>query len=181
MATILIGDIGGTNSRLQLVKLTTLNSEVVKAETFPSQNFPSILEIIEEFLREQPQPKIAVLGIAGAIDNNIFNITNVSWPPTSTIEIEQRFSIIHVKFLNDFEAAGYGVLELLDEELIPINPKALTDPEAPKAVIGPGTGLGECFLTPIGEGLYKVWPSEGGHCDFGPKTDLEWRYANYIM
>jgi len=181
MSIILIGDVGGTNSRLRLLKLHFDRTEVIKAETFPSQNYSSIIEIVQAFLVDQPIPRVAVLGIAGAVLADTFNITNVAWPITSVADMKQATGMTHVKFLNDFEAAGYGILDLTPEDLIHLNPGTLIDPSAPKSVIGPGTGLGECFLTPYGDGLYKVWPSEGGHCDFGPKNELEWRYAKYIM
>jgi glucokinase len=40
------------------------------------------------------------------------------------------------------------------------------------AVIAPGTGLGEAFLT--WDGIrYRPFPSEGGHADFAPTTELQ--------
>lgn len=42
--------------------------------------------------------------------------------------------------------------------------------QGPKAVLGPGTGLGEAqlFWDEI-QGGYKVWPSEGSHACFAPR------------
>ena len=41
------------------------------------------------------------------------------------------------------------------------------EPDAPVAIIGAGTGLGQGFA--IKEGNYRrVFPSEGGHADFAP-------------
>ena len=42
--------------------------------------------------------------------------------------------------------------------------------QGPKAVLGPGTGLGEAqlFWDEI-QGGYKVWPSEGSHSGFAPR------------
>ncbi len=42
--------------------------------------------------------------------------------------------------------------------------------QGPKAVLGPGTGLGEAqlFWDEI-QGGYKVWPSEGSHATFAPR------------
>jgi len=39
----------------------------------------------------------------------------------------------------------------------------MLDPSGPKACVGAGTGLGECFLTPDEYGRYSCFPSEGGH------------------
>ena len=40
------------------------------------------------------------------------------------------------------------------------------------AVIAPGTGLGEAFLTWDGQ-CYRAYASEGGHADFAPRSSLE--------
>jgi len=50
---------------------------------------------------------------------------------------------------------------------------------APKACLGAGTGLGEVYLTHNGSN-YDVWSSEGGHCDFSPRNDIEFKLLNYI-
>jgi glucokinase len=53
--------------------------------------------------------------------------------------------------------------------------------QAPKALVGAGTGLGECFLTPGLNGLYQAYASEGGHVEFAPRTDLEEELLKYLQ
>jgi glucokinase len=53
--------------------------------------------------------------------------------------------------------------------------------DAPKALVGAGTGLGECFLTPGSNGLYQAYASEGGHVEFAPRTDLEEELLKYLQ
>ena len=51
---------------------------------------------------------------------------------------------------------------------------------APKAVLGPGTGLGVSGLIPCGKGSYIALAGEGGHTSFSPFDDTEvmiWHYA----
>ncbi|HEX7539533.1 MAG TPA: glucokinase, partial [Syntrophales bacterium] len=43
----------------------------------------------------------------------------------------------------------------------------------------PGTGLGEAFLTWDGE-KYRACPSEGGHADFAPGTQIENELLTYL-
>jgi glucokinase len=57
------------------------------------------------------------------------------------------------------------VLGLAPEELHNLQ-SAPAVPEAPIAVIGAGTGLGEGFLIPVSKGKYQVFASEGSHADF---------------
>jgi len=88
--------------------------------------------------------------------------------------------------INDFVGQGYGCLDLdLDTEVIELTPnsKAMIDPTGPKFCIGAGTGLGECFLTPNGDGdgSYTCFASEGGHVDFAPRTALQFQLLQYLQ
>lgn len=81
--------------------------------------------------------------------------------------------------INDFEALGYGIPLLESSDLVVLNDVPISE-GAPKAVLGPGTGLGEAQLMwQDSTRSYKVWPSEGAHADFAPRTEqqrglLEW-------
>ena len=48
------------------------------------------------------------------------------------------------------------------------------------AIIGAGTGLGQGFLIKQGQDYY-VYPSEGGHADFAPRTELEFQLLKYLL
>lgn len=63
-----------------------------------------------------------------------------------------------------------------------MTPNALSkiDPTGPKACVGAGTGLGECFLTPDEHGQYSCFPSEGGHVEWAPRTDLEIKMLKFL-
>jgi len=50
----------------------------------------------------------------------------------------------------------------------------------PIAVIAPGTGLGESFLT-WGGSDYLAHGSEGGHCDFAPTDERQIRLLGYLL
>jgi glucokinase len=54
------------------------------------------------------------------------------------------------------------------------------DPHDTMAVIAPGTGLGEAFLT-WGGSHYYAHPSEGGHTDFAPTNQLELGLLRYLL
>lgn len=120
------------------------------------------------------------MGIAGPVENNTCKLTNVeNWPTIVGEELAAAFGMERFKLMNDFEAAGYGVLELKDGDVVNINDARAVEGR-PKAVIGAGTGIGECILT-AHNGEYVVWPGEGGHCDFFPHDDLEVEYSHYIL
>jgi glucokinase len=73
--------------------------------------------------------------------------------------------------MNDLVATGYGVPALGPDALAPLLGGG-GDPEGNAAVVAAGTGLGETTLARIGGDLVPI-PSEGGHADFAPRTDVE--------
>lgn len=116
-------------------------------------------------------PAAAALAVAGPVSRNAARLTNVAW----TVDGDALTAAlgVPVAVLNDFEAAGYGVLDLethpSSSDVQVLNPAPAT-PRAPIAVLGPGTGLGQAQLMWCeGVGGYRVWPSEGAHAGFAPR------------
>jgi len=93
-------------------------------------------------------------------------------------EMEQVLNIKAVTLINDFVGIGYGLLALGPKDLVPLNDAKII-PGAPKACLGAGTGLGETFLTYNGSD-YDVWPAEGGHADFSPRDEVEFKLLEYL-
>lgn len=178
---LLAGDIGGTKTILRLVELTDgLNFKTIHHQKYSSGHYPDLVPIVQQFLSgvEGFQPQAACFAIAGAVMNQTSRLTNLHWFLSSD-RLEVELGINQVILLNDFAANCYGVLGLETDDLYTIQsgkPKA----NAPIAVIGAGTGLGEGFLVPQG-GQYQVFASEGGHADFTPKSELELELAFYLQ
>lgn len=124
------------------------------------------------------------MGIPGPVFNNeVTIIANLKWPAVSGEKAAEILKMKKFIFLNDFVVNGYGVLSDVKEEsdYIKLNDNPV-DPNGPKAMIGAGTGLGHGYLVKNdGVKYYSVYPSEGGHQDFSPKTDQEWRYMNFLQ
>ena len=183
--TFLIGDIGGTNTRLQLIRSGASGNdsdELVANHKYRSRDYPSLVAIVQTFLKANVKsaadhPHSGCLALAGPVRDNACHITNLSWPTCDGAVISRDCGIGVVRIINDFVAAGYGVLALPKHQLKPIHTSKSADSRrheaAPKAIIGAGTGLGEAYATPAASGEYEVYPSEGGHADFAPRNDLE--------
>lgn len=118
-------------------------------------------------------PKVGVIGIAGPVTNNTVDVTNTKWPVCNGYILAEQFGFDKFIFINDFEAAGYGVLNLDESMFVRLNSNDTKEtPDSLKAVIGPGTGLGQCFLTKSQHSpFYEVHASEGGHCEFSPRFE----------
>lgn len=83
--------------------------------------------------------------------------------------------------MNDFVGIGYGLLALKPAELETVHAgNGKPDAKGVKAVIGAGTGLGECFLTFNGK-EFDVFPAEGGHADFAPRNQTEFELMQYVL
>ena len=66
-------------------------------------------------------PVACCLACAGGITNNTVSFTNVEkgWV-IDGYQLQKSLSIPKVQLINDFEAQGYGLLTLTDDEKIPL-------------------------------------------------------------
>ena len=88
-----------------------------------SQKVKSFEEALTLFLDEFKDtvlwPQVAVLGVAGPVDNNTVEFTNVAqWSLIDGTSLSQRLNIPNFVLINDFTAAGYGILPLKERDFI---------------------------------------------------------------
>jgi glucokinase len=170
---LLIGDIGGTKTDLAIIPLQGEVEPEVEA-TFKSADFPSLEKVVERFLISTKLPITrAVFGVAGPVVDGKVETTNLPWACISEKNLRKTFNLNAVKLLNDLEAIAHAVPHLSPTEVAPLNTEQLEKTMGHhKAVIAPGTGLGEAVLFHH-EGGYKVVASEGGHASFAPNSIFE--------
>lgn len=190
MTQLLAGDIGGTKTILRLVETKADKPEgdtelqTLHENRYISANFRDLVPMVKEFLAEaaekigsEPKPEKACFAIAGPVVNNTVKLTNLSWMLDAAY-MEKALDISHIRLINDFEAIGYGVTGLTADD-IHVLQAGEEKPQAPIAVLGAGTGLGECFLVRH-EKIVKVYPTEGGHTDYAPGSKLEFDLLQYL-
>lgn len=165
---VFTADIGGTNARIAIVQ--DLDIETVKV--YPTRKFSGPLQIFNAFLREYKNslPKHAAIAAAGVVEAGRIKGTNIQWN-LDVKELKDRFKFDTCIFLNDFEAAAWGLFAVQSDSLIQIGGKE-PDPVGPKALLGAGTGLGEAILIKCME-KWHVIRTEGGHSSFSPRTQEE--------
>jgi glucokinase len=117
--------------------------------------------------------------VAGPVVQGSVETTNLPWEIT-TEDLRKASGIPWVRLINDLEAAGYGIAELDPGDQIPLN-KAKGVEGATRVLIAAGTGLGEGLLVYQGDGRYHPVPSEGGHCDFGPRNAKEVGLLEFLL
>jgi len=185
MTVLLAGDIGGTKTILRLVEQSSEGEplRVLAQQSYPSQQFGDLVPIVNQFLEEEGQdrgyPERACFAIAGPVEQNEAKLTNLIWHLQSD-RLQEELHLQQVSLINDFAAVGYGILGLSQQDLYCLQ-EAEPQPQAPIAVIGAGTGLGQGFLLPDDRGEYHIFSSEGGHVDFAPRSLLESDLLHYLL
>lgn len=180
---ILTGDIGGTKTVLRINDWGLEPDRVRYEKRFVSSEFPSLEPMVLKFLAEAGEMHIdsacfAVAGPVRRVDQATHSrITNLPWVLDSAV-LAAKCALPRVQLVNDFEAVGYGIDQLKSEELVPLIAGGV-DRSRPRLVIGAGTGLGVCQLVPSPEGT-QVFPSEGGHVDFAPTTELQQEFLRFM-
>ncbi|YAF97025.1 MAG: glucokinase [Nodularia sp. CChRGM 3473] len=181
MTLLLAGDIGGTKTILRLVEaVDSLELHTIHEETYRSGDFPDLVPLVQQFLikANTPVPQKACFAIAGPVVNNTAKLTNLAWF-LDTDRLQQELGIESISLINDFAAVGYGIFGLSKQDLLTLQ-VGKHKLEAPIAIIGAGTGLGQGFLIKQGN-YYQVFPSEGGHADFAPRSELEFQLLKYLL
>ncbi|GAB4820237.1 hypothetical protein N2152v2_007283 [Parachlorella kessleri] len=144
---------------------------VLAGDVYATSDYPEFDQALAAFLKTQQvaacEPQSAAIAVAGPVRDNRAVMTNLGWVIDGP-ELQKQFGF-RVEVLNDFEAVGYGVPELTDDDIITLH-DVPAHPKGPKAVLGPGTGLGEAQLFwDDALGTYRVCPSEGAHSGFAPR------------
>jgi len=174
---ILAGDIGGTNTRLGLFE--SRKASLKEYRTFQNSEYSSLEDILMKFLGTNSKIiSKACFGVAGPVLMGQIAATNLPWIIDEK-KLSDALKIRWVKLINDLEANAYGIAMLGSEDFALLN-EGKPVPKANTVIISAGTGLGEAVLYWNGKN-YTPIASEGGHCDFAPRNELEvelWQYLH---
>jgi len=195
--TILSGDIGGTNARLDLYQINSKAAtplvngvrtpgRLVYTQTYQNSDFKTFADAVHVFLKEaglsdKNPPITACIAVAGPVNNNSVLLTNRDGWAIDGNAVAKEFGIQRVSLINDFVAVGYGLAALDEATEVVVLQDAPRTAGAPMACIGAGTGLGECFLTPGAHGHYTCYPTEGGHAEYAPRSLLEIKMLAHML
>lgn len=156
---VLLADIGGTNARFALLARGTVGPIV----HMTVRDYGSFGEALAAYLAGIPEAGTigaAVLAVAGAVQDARCALTNNPWV-IDAAELRATCEFSTVRLINDFEAVAWSLPRLSPEKLRQIGGRQPVI-GAPRAALGPGTGLGMAASIPHGAG-HLVLSSEGGH------------------
>lgn len=176
--TVLAGDIGGTKTHLAIFAPESGVRAPLSQATFVSRNYASLEALAREFLSGvDTKVECASFGVAGPVVKGRARITNLPWVMDEA-QLADALDLASVQLLNDLEAIASAVPSLGVGDRAVLNRGSVAHGGA-IAVIAPGTGLGEAYLTWDGT-RYRAHPSEGGHADFAPNNELETRMLLHL-
>lgn len=172
-----MADIGGTNARLAVADLDTL--EVTGAARFRGAEFPSLQAVASAYLSGAAErPTAAAMAVAAPVAGDRITFTNSPWS-FGREELRAALGVDRLLVLNDFEALAHALPHLALGDLHRIGGSAPVE-RAVKAVLGPGTGLGVAGLvwSPAG---WQAIPGEGGHIAFAVEDAREFAMLQRLL
>ncbi|MHA2501278.1 MAG: glucokinase [Candidatus Kariarchaeaceae archaeon] len=167
---IVSADIGGTKTAIAYSDIES-PTEFIDKRTYQSSEFESFDTLLQEFIKDISPERIS-LGIAAPIDGTKVTLTNLDWT-IDKAAIEDRYGA-EVIFLNDLQAAVWGLPKLGPAEYVEL--QKTTVQRGSDVLVGIGTGVG---MARILSGN-TVLPSEAGHIGFSPRTPFQEDFGRYV-
>ena len=176
-APLLIADIGGTNARFAVV---SEDGSVTPLASVKNRDFATVEAAVLHALAENrgPVPATAVFAVACPVTAETFRLTNADWE-IDPVHLLRECGLTELRVMNDFLAQGLAAVSLDTDNLLQLG-GAARRMEAPRVIIGPGTGLGVA-LAFNADGRWTIVPGEGGHVDLGPRTPEEFEIWPFLQ
>ncbi|MDX1735396.1 MAG: glucokinase [Halioglobus sp.] len=168
--TRLVGDIGGTHTRLALFDPDS--GALRHLEVYDNREHGCLQDIIAHWIEALPQaaPSRCCLAIAAPPFADEISMINIGWS-FSVSSLQRRFGFAALRCINDFVGNAYALPHLGADDMTTLRPGEAAKREK-VATVGPGTGLGGATLQFCGE-RPVVSASEPGHMGLSPATALE--------
>ena len=192
---LLLGDLGGTNVRFSVHQLPetgackSLTPPLLQAR-YHVVDFDSLERMVLAFLTEidatttlsSLQIQGLSLSVCGPVTNGSAILLAAAFGEKgwriSEAAVAKATGLQSVKFVNDFHAVGLAITSVPPSDRICLYEPGnadLTESEdrwmGGIAVLGPGTGLGECYGVATDNTSLSISCSEGGMSDFVPRNE----------
>ncbi len=178
---LIAGDIGGTKTDLAIFSSEAGPHAPLAQARVHSADYPNLQAIVREFLAKNNKPiDRACFAVAGPVIGGRVKTTNLPWVIEEAAMAQAlNINAQSVRLINDLEAIARAVPILRPSDVHTLNVGGPV-PRGAIAVIAPGTGLGESFLT-WDSTRYVAHSSEGGHSDFAPTDERQIGLLQYML
>lgn len=157
----LVGDVGGTNSRLAMARAGEILPDTLRR--YNNDDWTQFDDIAADFLSKTSEtPREIVIAVAGPVHGDVATLTNRNWT-LGTNALRCRFGVSSAHLLNDLTALGYAVPHLRSKDTVSLKQGAV-EPSgiAQSLVVGIGTGFNVSPVLQI-EGQTMCPIAEAGH------------------
>ncbi len=175
---VIAGDIGGTKTLLAVADVDGPSVKILSERRYASGAYASFEDLLRGFVAEVGEVSLPTcLGVAGPVTDGVCKVTNLPW----VVDARAIEGVTHkpARLLNDFQATAYGITNVTTDAIVTIH-EGTEVPNAPRAVLGAGTGLGEAIAYWSGT-HYDVLATEGGHTDLAPRNDDEIALLQWLL
>lgn len=171
--TLLVADVGGTNTRVALASAGALRTDTI--HRYKNASYPGLETVLRTYMEEQGIDDIdgVSVAVAGPVRDGRGVMTNLDWS-IDRETLMRATGAEQAAVLNDLQAQGHA-LGLIDEaNLRNVVSGPATVPNSSRLVIGVGTGFNAAPVHDTFQGRF-VPPSESGHANLPIRTqdDLE--------
>jgi len=183
---ILAGDVGGTKCNLALFRREGAVLRLVFQRRLATRNYSGFEDLVNDFLLQANsaadsafEPTVAAVGfgLAGVVVDGCLHAENLRWSLDFSA-LRHKLNLKNIVLLNDLTATACSLARLSANDFVVLN-HGSPEPNATRAVIAAGTGLGQAILVWDGR-EYSVAQSEGGQADFAPRTEREIRLLEHL-
>lgn len=176
---LLAADLGGTKTNMALYTVERGLYDPLSETSLASGEYDSFDGLLQDFYSKNDGVQIssASLAVAGPVVRGKASITSLQWEIDANV-LKKTLGTDSVWMMNDLVATARYVPHLHPEDVYTVHNVA-PEPGGAKAIIAPGTGLGEAYLTWDSDS-YHAYGSEGGHVDFAPVDRLQEGLFEYL-
>lgn len=156
-------DIGGTNTRLGLVRDGALLAD--STGSYANDDFEDFYAVAATYLRARGQARVdtVCIALAAVATAEGATLTNRNWTITRD-RVATTCGADRVDFINDFEALGYAMGQVEKLETQCLTPDVTPGQPGPRLVLGAGTGFNASAWCPSRfGGAPHVVAAECGH------------------
>ena len=175
--TVLLADIGGTNTRVALARDGAVARDTIRR--FANAAATGLAPILAAYLEEIGTGcEGACVAAAGPVQDGTAEMTNLDWIITPD-DIRRATGAGTVAILNDLQAQGHALDRLAPDALREILPGASRPRPGARLVVGVGTGFNAAPVHRTDRGLL-VAASECGHQSLPLRGEDDLRLARYV-
>ena len=173
---VVVCDVGGTNCRVAIQDHP--QEPLRQLPHLLTGDFPGLGEAVTAATAaETVRPRSVLACGAGPVEGRRLKLTNAPWVLDGP-RMAAMLGLDNGLLLNDFEAQALSLPAIRPSWVRSVGPELPVD-AGPRAILGPGTGLGIACLVEH-EGRLLALASEACHIGFAPETEEEAAFWPYL-